>query len=490
MVKRIAKSAEEASNNSLSHAIQDGWKALSEREIEGLKGAGVFFRRQTPGNFMMRLRMSNGLSNAAQFRALATLSEEFGKGFVDITTRQQIQLRWFHIKHVPEMWRRLEQVGLVSLQTGLNNIRGVTGCPAAGLTPNELFDASAVTRHYTETFIRNPEYTNLPRKFKVTISACLDNCTSPDSQDVGLVPAIKERAGVEVYGFNVVVGGKQGSGGYTPAQALDVFIPPHDAVSLCGTIALLFRDHGQRQDRKKSRLFFLIQDWGIEKFRRELECRLGHSLLSAGRDARSTTRTDHVGLFRQQQTGFNYVGLVVPTGRLSATQLLGVATLAEHYGSGEIRLTPSQNLIIPHIPDHMVGDLTQEPVLQELRYDPSAFIRGLVSCTGRDYCHYSLIETKQCALDTARHLEKVVGKTAPLTMRWSGCQNGCGNHTTADIGFLGKKVQRDGKTIEAVDVFVGGRSGPDTRPGTQLLADVPCEELPQVLEKLIPYMNR
>ena len=171
-------------------------------------------------------------------------------------------------------------------------------------------------------------------------------------------------------------------------------------------------------------------------------------------------------------------------------QLLGVAKLAEHYGRGEIRLTPSQNLIVPHIPDHMIGDLTQEPLLQELRYDPSAFMRGLVSCTGVDYCHYSLIETKQRALDTARHLEKTLGNTPPLTMRWSGCQNGCGNHTTADIGFLGKKVQRDGKTIEAVDVFVGGRSGPGARPGKKLLEDVPCTELPQVLEKLIPYMIR
>ena len=484
--------------SSLSHAIQDGWKALSEHEIEGLKGAGVFFRRQTPGNFMMRLRMSNGLSNAAQFRTLAALSEEFGKGFVDITTRQQIQLRWFHIEHVQEMWQRLGQVGLVSLQTGLNNIRGVTGCSAAGLTPGELFDASQVTQHYTEAFLRNPEYTHLPRKFKVTISACLDNCTYPDSQDVGLVPAVKENDSengrengrVESQGFNVFVGGKQGSGGYTPAQALDVFIPPQEAVPLCGTIALLFRDHGQRQDHKKSRLFFLIQDWGIEKFRCELEHRFGQPLLSAGKDARSTARTDHVGLFRQKQTGFNYVGLVVPTGRLSAMQLLGVAKLAEHYGSGEIRLTPSQNLIVPHIPDHMIGDLTQESLLQELRYDPSAFMRGLVSCTGVDYCHYSLIETKQRALDTARHLEKTLGNTTPLTMRWSGCQNGCGNHTTADIGFLGKKVQRDGKTIEAVDVFVGGRSGPDARPGKKLLEDVPCTELPQVLEKLIPYMSR
>ena len=484
--------------SSLSHAIQDGWKALSEHEIEGLKGAGVFFRRQTPGNFMMRLRMSNGLSNAAQFRTLAALSEEFGKGFVDITTRQQIQLRWFHIEHVQEMWQRLGQVGLVSLQTGLNNIRGVTGCSAAGLTPGELFDASPVTQHYTEAFLRNPEYTNLPRKFKVTISACLDNCTYPDSQDVGLVPAVKENARengrengrVESQGFNTFVGGKQGSGGYTPAQALDVFIPPQEAVPLCGTIALLFRDHGQRQDHNKSRLFFLIQDWGIEKFRRELEHRRGQPLLSAGKDARSTARTDHVGLFRQKQTGFNYVGLVVPTGRLSAMQLLGVAKLAEHYGRGEIRLTPSQNLIVSHIPDHMIGDLTQEPLLQELRYDPSAFMRGLVSCTGVDYCHYSLIETKQRALDTARHLEKTLGNTTPLTMRWSGCQNGCGNHTTADIGFLGKKVQRDGKTIEAVDVFIGGRSGPDARPGKKLLEDVPCTELPQVLEKLIPYMSR
>ena len=208
----MATATQEAGLSSLSHAIQDGWKALAEHEIEGLKGAGVFFRRQTPGNFMMRLRMSNGLSNAAQFRTLAALSEEFGKGFVDMTTRQQIQLRWFHIEHVPEMWQRLERVGLVSLQTGLNIIRGVTGCPAAGLTPNELFNASPVTRHYTEAFLRNPEYTNLPRKFKVTISACLDNCTAPDAQDVGLVPAIKENAGVEIQGFNVFVGREAGVG--------------------------------------------------------------------------------------------------------------------------------------------------------------------------------------------------------------------------------------------------------------------------------------
>ena len=443
---------------------------------------------------MMRLRMSNGLSNAAQFRTLAALSEEFGKGFVDITTRQQIQLRWFHIEHVPEMWRRLEQVGLVSLQTGLNNIRGVTGCPAAGLTPNELFDASPVTRHYTEAFLRNPEYTNLPRKFKVTIYPPVWTiATSPDSQDVGLVPAIKESAGVEVYGFNVVVGGKQGSGGYSRRRRLMSSSRHTTPFPMCGAIALLFRDWSRPTPgpQKGHASYFLIQDWGIEKFRRELECRFGHALLSAGRDARSTTRTDHVGLFRQQQTGDSTTsGSSSQPAGCQQLQLLGVATLAEHYGSGEIRLTPSQNLIIPHIPDHLVGDLTQEPVLQELRYNPSAFMRGLVSCTGRDYCHYSLIETKQCALDTARHLEKTVGKTAPLTMRWSGCQNGCGNHTTADIGFLGKKVQRDGKTVEAVDVFVGGRSGPDARPGTQLLADVPCEELPQVLEKLIPYMSR
>jgi ferredoxin-nitrite reductase len=192
---------------------REGWEAITEGDRERLKWAGVFFRRQTPGRFMMRVRIPNGITNAAQIRAIAEISEQFGKGFIDITTRQQIQLRWFGIEDVPEIWRRLHGVGLVSLQTGMDNIRNIVGCPAAGLTPNELFDASAVAREFTEIFVGNKAYTNLPRKFNVTITGCKENCTHAEAQDVALTPATRETGGAEVRGFNVVVGGKMGSGG-------------------------------------------------------------------------------------------------------------------------------------------------------------------------------------------------------------------------------------------------------------------------------------
>ena len=470
---------------------QEGWEAISEGDRERLKWTGVFFRRQTPGYFMMRVRIPNGISNAAQIWAIGEISRDFGKGFCDITTRQQMQLRWFRIENVPAIWDRLKAVGLVSLQTGMDNIRNVVGCPVAGLTPNELFDASPVARDFTQIFVGNREYTNLPRKFNVAITGCKENCTHAESQDIGLTPATKEIGGSEVRGFNVAVGGKMGSGGYRIASPLDLFVPPEEAADLCSLITLIFRDHGCRESRTKARLAFLVDDWGIERFRRELERRADRPLLQAGKDERlSHKHTYHIGIFRQKQQGLNYVGLAVPVGRITTGQLLEVARLAAAYGSGEVRITTGQNLIIPDVPDQKIGDLTVEPLLQELRYDPSEVMRGLVSCTGMDYCHFALIETKELALKTARYLEEKLGKTKPVRIHWSGCPAGCGNHAAADIGLLGKNIKVNGNVIDAVDVFVGGRSGPNAKPATKLLEDVPCDELPQVLEHLVPYLSR
>ena len=471
---------------------QEGWESITEGDRERLKWSGVFFRRQTPGHFMMRIRIPNGISNAAQIRSIAEISEEFGKGFADITTRQQIQLRWFTIEHVPEIWERLKAVGLITLQTGMDNIRNVVGCPVAGLTPSELFDASPVVREFTDIFVGNKAFTNLPRKFNVTITGCKENCTHAESQDIALTPATKEIEGEEVKGFNVAVGGKMGSGGYRIASPLDLFVRPEEAAAICSHIVLIFRDHGFRESRTKARLAFLIDDWGVEKFRKELERRADRPLLRAGKDERLNKRTDHVGIFRQKQKPekLNYVGLTVPVGRITSEQLSEVARLAETYGSGDIRITVGQNLIIPNVPDRKIGDLTVEPLLQELRYDPSEVMRGLVSCTGMDYCHFALIETKELALKTTRYLEEKLGKTKPIRIHWSGCPAGCGNHAVADIGLLGKNIRVNGDVVDAVDVFVGGRSGPNPKHGTKLLEDVPCDELPNVLERLVPYLSR
>jgi len=469
----------------------EGWEAITEGDRERLKWTGVFFRRQTPGHFMMRIRIPNGITNAAQLRTIAEISDKFGKGFADITTRQQIQLRWFKIEHVPEIWERLKAVGLITLQTGMDNIRNVVGCPVAGLTPGELFDASPAVRDFTQIFVGNKEYTNLPRKFNVAITGCKENCTHAESQDIALTPATKEIEGSEIKGFNVAIGGKMGSGGYRIASPLNLFARPEEAAELCSQIVLIFRDHGFRESRTKARLAFLVEDWGVEKFRRELERRADRPLLQAGKDERlGHKHTDHVGIFRQQQAGLNYVGLAIPVGRISAEQLFGVTRLAQDYGSGEVRITTGQNLIIANVPDKKIGDLTVEPLLKELRYDPSEVMRALVSCTGMDYCHFALIETKELALKTARYLEEKLGKTRPIRIHWSGCPAGCGNHAAADIGLLGKNIKVNGDVIDAVDVFVGGRSGPNAKPGTKLLEDLPCDELPQVLERLVPYLNR
>lgn len=474
----------------IPYYVRNGWESIPPEKRDRLKWVGVFYRRQTPGSFMMRLRMSNGFSNADQFRAIASISEAQGPGFVDLTTRQQIQLRGFTIENVQNIWNQLEEVGLNSLQTGFDNIRGVTGCPVAGLTPNELFDASPIAREYTNIIVGNKDFTDLPRKFNVGITGCLENCTHAASQDIALTPAMKEIDGQEMKGFNVSIGGKMGSGGFTLAEDLDVFVLPDDAAQLCAEITLIFRDHGQRTVRNKSRMAFLIADWGVVKFRRELQSRCSKTLLSAGKDMRVKKITDHTGIFSQKQKHLNYVGLVVPVGRITTNQLYEVARIADEYGTGDIRLTQGQNLIIPNIPDEKIADLTSEPLLKELRYDPSEVMRGMVSCTGIDYCHFSLIETKERAMEAIRHLESILGNTEPFTVHWSGCPNGCGNHAAADIGLLGKKTKIDGVVTDAVDVFVKGSTGPNPKVATKLLENVPCDNLPKVLEGLVPYLSR
>lgn len=468
---------------------------ITDDDGQRLKWFGLFLRKQTPGHMMMRLRATCGKMNAAQWRVVAELSDEFGKGFCDLTTRQQIQLRWFTIGQVPQIWQRLMAVGLTTLQTGMDNVRGVCGCPASGLTPNELFDASPVAEAYTGLFLGDPAYTNLPRKFNATITGCRENCCHPETQDLGLIPAIVEIGGQPTPGFNIVVGGKQGSGGLRPATPLDVFVTPAEAAEICGHTTLIFSDYGSREARNRARLAFLIEDRGIEWFREELERRAGRDLLPAGMDQRTKTHTDHVGIYRQKQPGLNYAGLLVPVGRITTKQMRGVADLAERYGSGEIRLTTGQNVLLPGIPDDKLGDFEKEPLLKELPVNPSPVMRGLVSCTGNDYCHLALIETKGWAIDVARQIETALGERArsvePLSIRWSGCSAGCGLHQAGTIGLQAcRSRQADGQIVDAAHVFVGGGCGPGAAPGQELLSNVPCDDLASALLPIVKFMPR
>jgi ferredoxin-nitrite reductase len=469
---------------------REGWKTIGDDDKERLKWVGVFQRKPTPGHFMMRIRMPNGVVSAAQARLLGDITNEAaagaGRAIADITTRQQLQLRWVTIERVPAVIERLEAAGLSSLQTGMDNIRGIVGCPATGLTPTELIDTAPIAVAFQKIFLGNRDFTNLPRKFNVTITGCPDNCTGGETQDVSMTPA---RAGDDA-GFNLAVGGKQGSGGPVFAAPLDAFVRPDEAADVCAAVALIFRDHGPREARSKARLAFLIEERGVAWMRQELERRLGRALPAAGADARTAATADHIGVFRQKQPGLNYVGLKTPVGRVTGQQLLELASVAERYGRGELRFTPLQNVLIPHVPDARLGDLSAEPLLRELPYNPSEVYRGVVSCTGTDFCNLALIDTKTRAMALAREFERSVGSTRPLSVRWSGCPASCGNHHTADVGLQGCKVKVEGKIVDGVHVFVGGRGGLDPRAGQRILEDVPCDELPAALERLVKYFPR
>src|SRR6266704_2289214 len=470
----------------LPQIVQRGSAALTPAEKELLKWIGLFFRKPTPGKFMMRIRMPNGFVRSGQLRTITELSRRLGNSVLDITTRQQIELRGFTLDTVPEIFEKLRGVDLRTLQTGIDNVRNINGCAMAGLTPHELFDASPVVHELDRIIVGskgNPEFTNLPRKFNVTVTGCMDNCTHGESQDIALVPA--KKAGR--IGFNVLVGGKMGSGGFTVASPLNVFVEIFQAAAVVVELIKIYRDHGPREARSKCRFAFLIEEWGIRRLRAELVARLGHELAFQGRDMRGSTQADHLGVSLQRQASLMAVGLCIPTGRVNPDQLDELARLSDVYGNGEIRLTTGQNAIIPNVAAARVANLLEEPLLKQLPPRPSPFVRGLVACVGTDYCNLALIETKSRAIALSEALHNKMGSGLnPLTIHWSGCPAGCGNHQAADVGLRGFKTRIDGKIVDAVAIYTGGRTGPHAIAGQEILETVPCNEsLPDVVAGLI-----
>jgi ferredoxin-nitrite reductase len=475
----------------LPRLIREGHERMSAADKDLLKWVGVFFRKPTPGKFMMRVRMPNGLAWSRQLRAIADLSRRIGNSVIDITTRQQIQIRGFTLDSVPEIWEKLRGVDLHSLQTGMDNVRNINGCALAGLTPDEAFNASDVVLALDRLLVGrdgNSEFTDLPRKFNIVITGCRTNCTHTESQDVALVPA----RFCGTLGFNVLVGGKMGSGGFTPAQPLDVFISIDHAAELVAELVRIYRDHGPREARARCRMAFLIEEWGLARLRHELKLRWRFPLLHAGTDLRTTRHSDHLGVTRQKQPGLRAVGLSIPVGRITPDQLDEVARLADVYGAGDVRLTVGQNLVLASVPAQNVPMLLAEPLLRELSPSASPFHRRLVACTGTDFCNLAQIDTKGYAMEVSRGLSGLMtSDREPVSIHWSGCPAGCGNHQAADIGLRGLKTRVGEELIDAVAIYVGGRTGPDTTVGQQVLDVVRCDNnLPRVLAGIIQQLDR
>lgn len=472
----------------LSHFAEIGWEAIAESDRDyRLKWLGLFFRPVTPGKFMMRLRIAHGIMTSAQMRMLAEVIQRYGSdGSADITTRQNLQLRGIQIEDVLDIFDKLQTHGMTSVQSGMDNVRNITGSPVAGIEADELFDTRELAQQVQDMITNqgqgNPEFTNLPRKFNIAIAGCRDNSVHAEINDIAFVPAYKD----ERFGFNVLVGGLFSAKRCEAAIPLKAWVAPEQVVAICEAILVVYRDNGPRANRQKSRLMWLIDQMSLDGFRAAVEQKLGFVLQDAApKDEIEWDKRDHLGVFAQKQPGLSYVGINVPVGRLDAEQMLELARLAEVYGSGELRLTVEQNVIIPNVPESRVSALLGEPLLQTFLIEPLPLARSLVSCTGAQFCNFALVETKNRAVLFAQELDQELDLVRPVRMHWTGCPNSCAQPQVADIGFMGTKVRKNGKTLEGVDIYMGGKVGKDAHLGTCVMKGIPCEDLKPVVRDLL-----
>lgn len=471
-----------------------GWEAVDKTDLTGrLKWLGIFYRDLTPGKFMLRLRMPNGVLSSHKMRVLAEIVQCYGDdGCADITTRQNLQLRGVRLEDMPSIFERFKQAGITSIQSGMDNVRNITGSPVAGIAANELIDTQGLVRKVQDMITNNDrgnyEFTNLPRKFNIAIEGSREDSIHSEINDIAFVPAFKDGIEGSQLGFNVLVGGFFSAIRCDSAIPLDAWVPADDTVvDICRAILSVFRDQGARGNRQKTRLMWLIEAMGLPTFRAAVEAEMGKPLAPAAPEDAITdeTKSDHLGIHPQKQPGLNYVGMHVPVGHFYAEDMFEFARLAEVYGNGEVRLTVEQNVIIPNIPDSRLAAFLQEPPVQKFSIEPSALVRRLVSCTGSRFCNFALVETKQQAQALAEKLDSLLNMTEPVRMHWTGCPNSCGQPQVADIGFLGTKGRKDGKAVPAVDIYMGGKVGKHAQLGERVMKAVPCEDLEEVVAGLL-----
>jgi len=467
--------------------------ASVDGELERFKWAGLYPQRQGAEWFMLRIKVPGGGLGAAQAAEVGRVADElargpephplWGDGYLDITTRQSIQMHWLRIEDIPRVWQRLEAVGLTTVQACGDCSRNVLCCPVAGIDAEEAFDALPTALAISDYFTGNREYANLPRKFKISVTGCLDDCAQGEINDIGLQPARSEDGAL---GFNLLVGGGL-SDGPRMATDIDVFLERDQAVEITRGVAQVFGELGNRGNRGVARMRYLVQELGGEVFRAELAKRTAFELRPAGVNLTRRYRGDHVGVHAQKERGLSYVGLCVPVGRLSGAELTEAARLAERYGDGRIRLTTDQNLILTGVADGRLAALLAEPLLAKYSPTPRAFERGVVACTGNEFCRFAVVETKARALEWARHMDDTValGEGEVVRMHFSGCSASCAQPQIADIGFRGETAHVGDQIVEAVDVGLGGSLGDDSAFIDWVDGARPVEDVPGALVGLL-----
>ncbi|GAA4559777.1 nitrite/sulfite reductase [Planotetraspora kaengkrachanensis] len=435
--------------------------------------------------FMLRVRIDGGQLSLEQLRVIADISNEYGRGTADITDRQNIQLHWIEVEAVPDIWERLEAVGLSTMEACGDTPRVILGCPLAGIDADEVIDGTVQIHEINERYIGSPEFSNLPRKFKSAISGCTAHCTVHEINDIAFVGVVNEQG---EQGFDVWVGGGLSTNPMF-AKRLGAFVRPEQVHEVWAGICGIFRDYGYRRLRHRARIKFLVSDWGAEKFRQTLETEYLHYALADGPapELPRGGRRDHVGVHPQRDGNF-YVGFAPKVGRVDGDKLHEIADIAERHGATRVRTTVEQKMVVLDVAPDQVESIVRELEAADLQVNPSTFRRQTMACTGIEFCKLAIVETKATASDLIDELEKRLPDfSEPLTINVNGCPNSCARIQVADIGLKGQLVTNDkGEQVEGFQVHLGGSVGLNPNFGRKVRGlKATAEELPDYVERVV-----
>jgi ferredoxin-nitrite reductase len=450
-----------------------------------MKFHGMFYVAPAQDAFMCRLRIPGGIMSSAQFRGVADLAERFAGGSADVTTRANLQLRQIGPKHTADVLMGLHELGIVNRGAGADNIRNVTASPTAGIDPQELIDTRPLARQMHHYILNHREMYGLPRKFNIAFDGGGLVSALEDTNDIGFT-AVRLKTASDTL-FRLTLGGITGHKDF--ARDTGILLKPDECIPVAAAIVRSFIDHGDRTDRKKARLKYVLDRMGADAFLADVEKRLRSKFhrvpLDACEPRPQPLRMGHVGFHAQKQPGLSYVGVVPPVGRMTCEQMRQLASIADRFGSGTIRLTVWQNLLISDIRNEQIDDVKREIEAARLAWSATNVRGALVACTGSAGCKYAAADTKSHAMRIADFLDQRVQLDQAINIHLTGCHHSCAQHYIGDIGLIATKVSVGDDVVEGYHVFVGGGYGSQQGIGRELFRDVTAADAPAVLERVL-----
>ncbi len=469
--------------NEFPALIERGYEDIPEEDIVRLYWYGLAHDKPKMGTFMVRVKVAGGLATADQLRQLATISKQYGRDEAELTTRQGIQLHWVELAKLPETLDAITAAGLTTTGAEGDTVRNITGCPVAGIEKDELFDVTDVIAEVADYFYGNEAYSNLPRKHKYTIASCPSQCNAPEISDVALIAIEKDGE----QGFALRIGGGMTN---TPriSKDLGVFIPVAETREVLEAVTNTWQnDLRYRISRAKARIKFMMDDYGPELMREKIEATLGRKLAD-GVSPELHSEADHLGVHAQKQDGLFYVGVSVPTGKVTGTLLEAIADAIEPFG-GDIRFTRQQNFVLGNVPEAKVEEIKTLLAGLGLPVDKGRAFGRSIACTSHKFCNYSVAETKGKLEEVLDELTGSYGAEAigDLAIHMDGCPHACAQHWIGEIGLQGTTTRVEGsdERIEAYDLTVGGGLGTRTAIGRRLMRRVPTDEINTVMDRLV-----